>query len=400
MTKLKKIHSYLIPIILAILPLWVVFLGEKVVPIFIIFLIIIYLLEKKKKENFWTNNKFLLPFLIYILIYIYYTLTSENIFISIKFFERQLSMLIIPIIIFSYSWTKQKLKLLLETYLVILILICIYGFIKLGYFYFIWSDWINVLSPTYLQFKFPHLLHAHPTYWSYLLIYGNAILLSNKLLKINIKNNFWWFSFILFNITLLILSARTPLLINTFLFILSIIIGFRKNIIKPKIIIITTLLLVIILIIIFNYSPLFSAKINSTFSDERFFLWPKAFNQIKANYFIFGEGVGNGSEILKNYLNTIDDPRINYNGFDLHNQYLRNYLDMGILGFISLLCVILSPILFLKKKLELSTLLSYSVSLIFFIGLFSESALSILKGIILISVIAPISILVNKIFSV
>jgi O-antigen ligase len=395
-TKIKNIKYIITPIVLAFLPFIVIFHGEKPVPFCVLFLFLSFLFEKNKKLNLNGNNWLLLPFVSYIGIYILFTLISDDILISLKHLERQISILVIPLIIFSSNWSKRRLNIFLETYLIILVVLCLFGFLKLSLFYFIWSDWVEVLSPEYLQFKFPHLLEVHPTYWSYLLIIGNAILLSNNFLKININRYFWIFSLFLFNSCLLFLAARTPVFINFLLIFYSILVFSQTSIKRHAIVVFSLLSFIILVLFVSNFMPYIVAKIMIIPEDERFLLWPTAIEEIKNNYFLWGEGVGHGTELLKNHLSQITDKRVNYNGFDLHNQYLRNYLDMGLLGFLSLTYLVLAPLLTSKWRLEIKNILPLSISLIFVFGMLSESLLSVLKGIVLIAIISPIIMLVSR----
>ncbi|MGY3795217.1 O-antigen ligase family protein [uncultured Aquimarina sp.] len=398
---LKKTYytRYFLPLVLGLIPIVAVFVGENIVPLFIILSGILFLFEKSKKENVHKTKSLLLPYLIYILVYIFYTIISSDISLALKQIERQIAIMLIPIIIFFSSWNIRRINFFLETYLIALILVCVFSLIKLSHFYFIWSDWVEISKPSYFQYKFPHLLNAHPTYWSYLLIFGNAILLSNSYFKIEVNKYFSIFTIILFNCILLLLSARTPLLINLLVHIFALVIYFHRfrNQTNLKI----KIFFIVIgsglgLLLFINNSSFFVTKVQSISEDERFFLWPKAMEEIKNNYFIWGEGVGQGNEVLKLYLEKIEDTRINYKQHDLHNQFLKNYLDMGILGFLSLLFLIVYPIFNIKKYFEFNYLLVYSHCLIFLVGTNTESVLYVLKGIILFAVFSPFVILISR----
>ncbi len=260
-----------------------------------------------------------------------------------------------------------------------------------------WSDWVEVLEPEYLQFKFPHILNVHPTYWSYLLVLGNTIVLSNSYFKIESKKYFLIFTLIMFNLALLFLSARTPLFVNLLVLGLASYIYFKNNRFKAIQLISLFLLTFLIAIIALYLLPFLMVKINAVPNDERFFLWREALIEIENNYFLWGEGVGRGYELLKNYMVNITDVRENYTGFDLHNQYLKNYLDMGLFGFLALIYLVLYPVWHTKFSLKISNLLGYSIAILFLVGMCTESVLSVLKGIVIFSVFCPLSILASSI---
>ena len=79
------------------------------------------------------------------------------------------------------------------------------------------------------------------------------------------------------------------------------------------------------------------------------------------------------------------DNRNSYFGIDLHNQYLKAYLDMGLLGFLSLVYMIIYPFLLSLKKGKL-VLLNLSFTLFFLMCIMTESTLYVIKGVVIFSV--------------
>ncbi len=387
--------NFLLPVFLGLLPFAVIFIGEKPIPFYVVLLLILFVFEKNKKSNLLNSKKLMTPFLVYIGVYLIFSLISDDISISSKHLERQASILIIPLLIFSSNWTWRRLTIFFETVLIVLVLVCLLGFLKLGLFHFVWSDWIVSLEAEYLQFKFPHLLNVHPTYWSYLLIFGNSILLYNGILKIEMNKYFFRLSLILFNLCLLLLAARTALVINFVLLLYFCFVLIRSKNRNKRHLVFLVVLSAVLLFFVFQYMPFVVAKITAIPNDERLLLWPKALDEIRNNYFIWGEGVGHGTELLKEHVSQIEDYRVNYHGFDLHNQYLRNYLDMGILGFAALLNLVWSPILMRPKESSIN-IISLAVCLLFFIGMLTESSLSVLKGIVFLAVVFPMVMVIDK----
>ncbi|MBC8766910.1 O-antigen ligase family protein [Arenibacter sp. BSSL-BM3] len=398
---MKNLKSqYILPFLVGLLPLVAIFINERFVPFIIIGIVLSTILEKNIKNNFLENKRFLLPYLIYVLTFVLFTIVSSDIKISSKVLERQTSMILIPLILFSCNWNKERLVYILRIYICCLTIIFFLSLGKLFWFIYNFNDWIQTMnlnsnSYTYVQFKFPHLIGAHPTYWSYLLIVANLFLLSNNYLKIFSKKGIIILMLIIFNFNLLILSARTPLLINVLIHVWALVLYFRKNTISSRKLISIISLALVGAILSFNI-PLLRAKIHFIIDDERFFLWPLAYEKIQENYFILGEGLGLGNQIFKNYILIHGDPRTIYHGFDLHNQYLTQWLDMGILGLTSLVYLILYPCTKISKLISPKSFMHLGFTMLFIISLNTESSLYRLNGVIIYSVFSSILLLLSK----
>tara|TARA_R110002050_G_scaffold12722_2_gene41532 strand:- start:886 stop:1689 length:804 start_codon:yes stop_codon:yes gene_type:complete len=241
----------------------------------------------------------------------------------------------------------------------------------------------------YLQYKFPHVIGVHPTYWSYLIISALIFLLSNKVLKVY-ESSFWAIILISFlNLNLVILASRMPLLVNLlvhFLFLGKYIMVNNVSLAKR----LSLLFLLVTLFFLGSKLPLLSGKLDIIKNDERIYHWPTAFRTISDNYFVLGEGLGQSNEVLRREVIKNGDERTRYFGYDLHNQYLRQYMDMGILGIISLLILLFYPFILNKEKSIFNDNLNISFLILFALGLLSESFLYRLKGIVFFTVISAI----------
>jgi O-antigen ligase len=230
---------------------------------------------------------------------------------------------------------------------------------------------------------------VHPTYWSYLLILINTILLGYKQLSLELKRTTVLILLVIFNFNLLFLSARTPLVINGIIHIVAIIINLKKIKFSVVKIIGGSLFIIIFGLLAFNL-PLLKAKVLMSNIDERFYLWPKALEQIKVNYYFLGEGLGQGVYVLKDFIIEKGDPRVHYRGFDLHNQYLTHYLDMGLLGLLSLIYLIIFPITLITRKKLSNQLPIVGFCLLFLLGILTETSLYFIKGIIIFAVFSSV----------
>lgn len=391
--RLKK-AEILLPIVLALVPIIVVFSQEKLIPYLVISALLLCFIEKNIRYNFLNNRALLKPYVYIIIVYLLYTFLAADKLLALKVLERQTSLLLIPMIVFSADFSKKRLALFYNSFIFSLLIIGLFSIGVLIWFTIEYSDWILTMNQTsgnttYLQFKYPHLMGAHPTYWSYLLILANMILICRNSLQVKIKTTLAILAWGFFNLNILYLAARTPILINILLHIAFLIVYLKKRKIHLIKLIILIGLLLTLLNIALNF-PLLKFKITSLRNDERVLLWPVAVEQIKANYFILGEGLGQGYKILKQSVILKGDTRINYKEFDLHNQYLTQYLDMGILGFISLLYLISSPFLQTSRKVDLNNLAVIGLCLMFFIALFTESPLYRIQGVLIFAVFSSV----------
>jgi len=388
------VFKYSFPILLSFLPIIVVFFEEKPVPFVIATLVLFFIMEKNKSKNFTEHKALLKPYLVVVCVYCLYAILSLNINSSVKVLERQISMLLIPLIVFSFNFHHFHFRLFFKTFIYTMLACSVFSFMVLIDFAINNADWISTMNEmqqnsTYLQFKFPHLIGVHPTYWSYLLIIANIFLLCASFLKLEMKQYGVILLLLLFNFNLFFLSARTPIVINVLIHIGWLTLYVRKNNVKKSIkwSLCASLILIFYLLISL---PFVRAKFTGIGDDERVFLWPRAIEQIKQNYFLLGESLGQGRLVLKNFIIQNGDPRINYNGLDLHNQYLIHYLDMGLLGIVSLMFLLLYPLFITNFKWRLKSFPLCAISLLFVIACFTESVFYVLKGIIIFVVFSSV----------
>ncbi len=391
----KNILPYALPCMLALLPFTVIFIGEKTVPYFILIILMLLFFEGEKMQNFKLNKLVMIPFGIAVISFIVYTVLAPDLNLALKVLERQTSLLVIPLLIVFTNWNNRRIKLFFKSFIILLVLIGVFSI-----FFYLWFiitnyDWISYKTGqnnsllVYLQYKFPHSIGVHPTYWSYLLVCGILALLSNNNLNLFKSKHVVITLLIFFNFNLLVLSARTPLFISLLvqvLFACSLIVKRRVSF-KNQLIFIA---IIIGCVLAISKLPLLTGKLSMVFEDERFYNWPFALQTISKNFFFLGEGLGQGNELIRRHIIENGDSRIRYMGYDLHNQYLRHYMDMGILGLISLLGLLLSPIYLLRKLREVDKGLYFSFFLFFSVTMMTESYLYRLKGIVFFSVVTSI----------
>ncbi|MDF4201492.1 hypothetical protein PXD56_00905 [Maribacter sp. SA7] len=390
---IKMIKNGTLPFLLAIFPFIGIFLGEKYVPFLYILFALALIFEKNKKVNLYSNKKVLFPFLIAIGVFITFTIISPDFKLALKILERQISLLVIPFIIVVSKWNSSRIKIFIKIFISTTFFIGLYSIIKFSWFVVNNIDWAKHMAAEkgsmflYLQYKFPHIIGVHPTYWSYLIISALIVLLSNKTLKVY-KSKVWTIFLISFlNINLIILASRMPLLINLLIHLLFLVKYMKVN----NVSLVKRLSLLFLLLTLFFVGaklPLLSGKLDITKNDERIYHWPTAFKTISDNYFVLGEGLGQSNEVLRREVIKYGDERIRYFGYDLHNQYLRQYMDMGILGIISLLILLFYPFILNSEKVIYKNEINISFLILFGLGLLSESFLYRLKGIVFFTVVS------------
>lgn len=385
-----------LPFILGTTPLLSIVFREKWVPCYIVALLVAYFFEPHKRFGYQKNKNLLVPFVIMVTVYVFFTLVSSEITTSLKVLERQTSLLLLPALIFTSNWSHTRLAFLLRVFTIALAIFCIFSFSSLLSFYLNNQDWINTMNQiqdnkAYLLFKFPHLVNTHPTYWSYLLVIGNIAVLANTSFAFLRNSYVAFFLLLIFNVTLLFLAARTPLVTNLVIHLFALLVGrsLKGKFSWIKLISVVCIVGLIGVLVLPRISFL-TLKFLDVFKDDRFYLWPVALQQIRENYFILGEGLGLGNNILKEFIILNGDVRDNYNSFDLHNQYLRHYLDMGILGLLSLLYLLFYPVLNMRPCLFHPKCFSgLGIALLFTLACLTEAPLYRLKGIIIFSIFYP-----------
>ncbi|MBW8242646.1 O-antigen ligase family protein [Muricauda oceani] len=401
---IKKLFRWMVPFLLATLPLTPIFFGEKYYPPFLIALVFFSFTRYGTIKIIKKRKRLLVPYVFAVLVYLMYTIFSPEIISSLKILERQSSLLIIPLVVIGFEWKKNDIKIFFITFLAALLAIAFYSFIEFLLFMQNNADWIeymgkqNSSKALYLQYKFPHIIKVHPTYWSYLILGAIVMILADLNFKDgrNLKSHLLLWLF--FSLNLFLLSARTSILIYVFIncyYLFLLIKKYRRQ----KWIIYSVLIVLSLGLATMSKLPLFKVKYDAIKNDERSTYWPLAIETIRDNYFLLGEGLGQSNKVVRNYILENGDERINYHAYDLHNQYLRHYVDMGILGFVSLLFLLIGHMLPIKNPLDPVNFISFSFLILFGLALMTESYLIRLKGVVFFSVFSSMISVLNGFLS-
>lgn len=379
---IKRTLKYAFPILL-VFTLFIGLFSVKLIPLFIVLTVFSWLFFYRDFSKFTEVRKFLVPFGTYCLIFLAAFLGSENKLAALKELERFVSFLVFPIIILCSKLKFSDIRKIEKGIIYVTLFIALLSIIVLLIFALNNQEFLTRMDETYPQWKLPHLMGFHPSYFgsiivitTYILLFEDAIIISKKvniLLAVILSGYLFY------------LSPRMAIISQILLWIFYFIFYFKvKKTFK--------LLLIVVccgsLFFFFNSSNFFTKKIKKSLTDDRFVLWEPAYEVMKSNYFLFGEGLKDGENIFKKHLKENGDKRINLKGStDLHNQYLENYVSAGSFGFFALCFLLFNPFLQTKKRSLLF------LALLFSFALFTESMLNIIKGIVMFNIFYSIFIL-------
>ena len=221
----------------------------------------------------------------------------------------------------------------------------------------------------------------HPIYLAYYFNFILSILLFHSLKLKNIyQNSLKWFIILLTLVFLILLSARTPLVVTFGIIAFYI---YSKVLIKKYILLlISTSCVIIIFIGLFKTNKRFQELFdeNGIPSFPRIQTWKSALEVAQNNFFL---GVPEGDlddALLKVYNKNDHEDGVNRN-YNCHNQYLQ---QLCYFGFIGLLFFILWLYYVFKASLKTNHILQILVISIM-IYFCTETLLSVNKGIIFVS---------------
>ena len=379
---LKKYKENVFPALL-VLMIFGTLLFTRLAPLFIALLTLVWFFKFKTFQNFSLKLKWIWPFLFYFFVFGIAFFFSENTIEGLKILERHISFIVLPFLIYCKKWSKSELDFFCKFYVQIVFVISVVSLICLLYFYLTNVDFVHSMDDTYLQWKLPHLLGFHPTYFGFNIVVANIILLTSSNNN-NLKNSSLYGALFL-SFYLVYMSPRTAILCQFIVWIWFVYNRFSSTETLKYIKTTFAVILLSIMIFLAFKSEYFVTKLMNSISDKRFMLWEPAYDLIKENYFLLGEGLGNGEIQITQYINTNNLTQFQVS--DLHNQFLMNYLDLGFFGLLAILLLVLRPLIYFKDKAL------YLFSLTFFISIFTESFLYVIKGIVLFIILSSIFIL-------
>ncbi len=388
-------------------------LEDEYLPTILAFWIFTWLLEGNFKTRFknFPNKLIYLSLAFFIFLYIFSLLYTDNIDYGLFEIQRKLSIIFFPILIIgSNEKIKSNYNIILIVFVVGNIFASIYIFsqaffsnliIENGGWYI--KYWLSPIFEKYSLwelikmrmsiFSYSYVsLYMHPAYFTMYLTFSIAILtffLKNNQ-KIKFKHKIGIIISIIFLlITIFLIHSRAGFITFFVVVIVFIMLELKKHQKKRYIIVGTTVILISITFISLssNMQLSFEKLINLSIKnnkleiikqDARFQTWYSATELIKENFW-FGTAPADAyDELMKKYINynfiTAKEKALNS-----HNQYLESFTGLGIIGFISLLSILIAGFIFAYKNKHY---LMFYLLLILSINFLFESMLNRMAGVL------------------
>lgn len=368
----------------------------------IIVLGLIWLGTLKFKEKFKTlrKNYFALSFITFYLLHLTSLLYSANTPVAQSDLELKVTLLLLPIFMFSTLLFSQQRKIvLLNIFAISMACMAVYDF------YYSFLEYTNGANISVFYYKnLPHLLVGKPHYLAWYYSFAMFIAL-RQLLVVKRQKIVWLIVFSILFLSLILLSSRAYLFAFIFVFIVSYILWLSKNRRSItsilKLIILLAAIISIVLIIPNTRSRIIDtyAEINKLFDKDehrqtnpRVYIWKYAAELI-VDKPLLGYGVGDAKDELTNSLKNCEalfwdgekNVPLNRKSLNYHNQFLQSWAEVGILGFLLLLFLMIAPF-FLKNKHPLF-LIFVGLTLI---GFLTESMLERQAGVVMLAFMFPL----------
>lgn len=347
--------------------------------------IVSIILASKKKIKMNEIIKSSLVYLVFYFISMFSLLYSLDFNYGIKTLETLASLIIMPFLLLTLRATtlQEQREYMIKTYLIGLILYILISFITL---FIRWDIKLivsvlktNTILNAACYFELSFFLHR--SYISMYLVWG-IVLIVNRIFqgrswKLVILGIVTVSVFLLYIILLGSRAALITLAIVTVFYLWKLLIRYSLwvNITFTGIVLLFTVSLMI------KYSRIGDTVIkneNQSVSDIRISLWTDAFEVFK-DAPLFGQGVGDGVDqmIIKHKENgNVDAFK---NRLNAHNQFLETATQTGIIGLLSLVCILLIP--FIKSIRNKRELLFLFISIIT-VNFLVESMLVRLAGVL------------------
>jgi O-antigen ligase len=327
-------------------------------------------------------------------------LYSTNTPVALNDLRLKITLFLLPLFmlstsLFSYAWKKKLLYL----YFILMVGMAIFDL------YFSYTAYLISENLSVFYYKnLPHLLFAKPHYaawyYSFALFIGFYEITRQTNYKIG-----WILGAIVLLISLLLLSSRAYLFAFIIVAVISGISSVRSNTISTKSILRLLIPFGFVLslgLLIPNTRARLTdtvAEVNKLFDQKeqrqtnpRVYIWQYAGKLILADP-ILGLGIGDAKIELNKALqdcdalfwNGTENVLLNKKVLNFHNQFLQTWAEVGVLGFLLLVFLLIKPF-FLKNKHPLFLIF---VGLTFF-GFLTESMLERQAGVVFLAFMYPL----------
>ncbi len=385
--RIKNIFKYLFVLIV---PSVVVSFAANSIIFVLTSILSIWLLRRNPPKDIL--NKYILfnVYTISVLIGFFVDILNQNT-INLDQFIRRLSFVLMPIIFCAAS--RQIQSLALKTYVYFLTILSsvllVAGFIRglLNKNKIIYGNWDSETTERFYETemlinwgelsykKLFFFFDMHPSYYALFSIIAIMIFIFTQ--TIDLKKSIKWTLIFIHVLMIILVSSKTGV-ISLFMVLLA-----YLSITKSKKNILIGLSVMVLLALVIAKTPSTEIRIkraynsfildngfmNKSSTSDRMILW-KSLSDLSYKELFIGVGnVGGPNRILKN------------TGIDknMHNQFLQNLLNSGIIGISLLLLFVISP-LFFKRNIFTVSLVS-----VVFLNLLFENMLDRVWGITVIS---------------
>jgi len=388
-------------------------LKDNYLPAIMTLWIFTWLLQGNFKTRFdqFPEKKYFVGFLVYFFLTSFYLYRANDFDYGLFNIQEKLSMIFFPIIIVgSNSKIKENKIIILKVFVLANFVASVYCLTNatmnsivlehgsyilnhnLSDYYNDYSFW-KMVNMRYSHFAYTYLsIFKHPSYFSSYLIFAIVIIIyffKNRLIKNNLLMIAYALLIVFFVIMIYLLQSRAGIICLGVTFIFLTTIELKKKM-KKKYHFLALALVGLGGFLVFTNAQINKniSQINKLFeegnisnlseSEQRLQLWYTSTKVIKDNFW-FGTSPANlTDELVKKYEelgfeNAADD------GLNTHSQYLESFAGLGILGFLSLMFVMVYTFIISIRKRHY---LLFFLMLILSINFLFEAMLNRMAGIL------------------
>lgn len=361
------------------------------------------------------KDRVLISFLIFFMLNLVGIIYSQNYGTAFKHLEKQLSVLIIPLIILTSdrrldSVELERVKL---GFIISVILGCFWCHGHALYYLNHWGlDFTYLVSYKYTHSYLSKYLNIHPSYFSIYVSITILVLLSNSPKVWTVRHKYVKALYLFLLLYLVIFNFLLASVTILIIFVILVFYHVFNNYPKSKVVIGLMILLLIFAGVFkgkfgyvttrfyektfeayFRYLDIDNDQLNSEAAPPRYFEWQCAIRQLRFPTIIYGYGTGDVQDQLNSCYADLDLEILLNSKFNSHNQYLDVLLRFGIIG----LCTF-SMMLFclIKTAYRANHMVFIYFIAIFLFSFLSENTLARQKGVVLFALLCSIFVLESR----
>lgn len=374
----KNYYTFILCIIIFLIPYSIAIPNKIVVLLALLWLK--DLVTGKHMPVLKANFKFVLPFVLLFLAYIFSVLNSSDIGEALAAIERRIPILILPLIIFSTPLKRKNIEVIFSAFTLSVALCCLIALLLTT------SYFLNNPSEYYLEkalWYLPQTINFHAPYLALYLVVSN--ILCFYFYRQKKKRRLLAFIFILNNIFLFLISSRAALAIN-WIFIAALSTYYLSKSKGRSIAFLNLFVLGGICYLAYHYVPYLHTKVSKITEaayglNHRAIAAEAALEVIRKNP-AFGVGLGDIQAELNRHL-----PDTAYADMNVHNQYLHELMTYGLAGFTVFTVIFIFGF---RQALKHKDLIYFLFLVSFLVMFLTEVILARFLGIMLFSIFYPL----------